>query len=544
MSSQDFAVNKSEKHQPDRIAASMSDPSIEADGLAQKTVTRTDENRLHEMGHEQQLARRFSMPALVALCLSLMATWEALSSYIAPVLVSGGAPCLFYNYILAFVGSICIVCSLAEIASIYPTAGGQYHWVAALCPSGHRRISSWMTGWISVGGQTVLTTSAAFAGGLGCQALITLNHSWYNPKPWHGVMFFWAIVAYSTVVNAWLIKLMPGHNLAAGVIHILGFLAIIITLLVTAEKHTAEYVFTEFTNSSGWNNGVSWLIGLQSAVYPLLGYDAACHLAEELPHASRNVPLAMVGSVVINGLMGLAYTIILLFCSGTLSDLLSTPTGFPFMQIYLDATKSQVGATLMSLPVIFIAIAASVAGTASTSRTLWAFARDRATPFDRHISTVSSRMEVPVLAIFIVSIMQALLGLIYLGNSTALNAVLSMSIIGMYITYGLPIFFMLSARSKIAKGSFGPFRMHPAVGPVINIVSLIFITVVIIFSCFPTSLPVTARNMQYSTVVLAGWIVIGIVYYFWRGKNKFQVPATFSVTSGLAPAPEKGAAAQ
>ena len=97
MSSRDSAVNKSDKHQPDRIAASMSDHSIEADGLAQKTVTRTDENRLHEMGHEQQLARRFSMPALVALCLSLMATWEALSSYIAPVLVSGGAPCLFYN---------------------------------------------------------------------------------------------------------------------------------------------------------------------------------------------------------------------------------------------------------------------------------------------------------------------------------------------------------------------------------------------------------------------------------------------------------------
>lgn len=48
-------------------------------------------------------------------------------------------------------------------------------------------------------------------------------------------------------------------------------MAIIIVLLVTAEKNEPAYVFSDFTNSSGWNDGVSWLIGLQSATYPFLG---------------------------------------------------------------------------------------------------------------------------------------------------------------------------------------------------------------------------------------------------------------------------------
>lgn len=74
-----------------------SDHCSVAENVLSPQATRTDEIRLQEMGHEQQLARRFSLPALLALCLSLMATWEALSSYIAPVLVSGGPPCLFYN---------------------------------------------------------------------------------------------------------------------------------------------------------------------------------------------------------------------------------------------------------------------------------------------------------------------------------------------------------------------------------------------------------------------------------------------------------------
>lgn len=57
----------------------------------------SDEQRLAQLGHEQQLKRSFSLPALGALCLCLMATWEALSTVIATALTSGGPPCLFYN---------------------------------------------------------------------------------------------------------------------------------------------------------------------------------------------------------------------------------------------------------------------------------------------------------------------------------------------------------------------------------------------------------------------------------------------------------------
>jgi choline transport protein len=56
-----------------------------------------DEARLAQLGHVQELERRFSLFSLGAMCLCLMATWEALSTVIAPALIGGGAPCLFYN---------------------------------------------------------------------------------------------------------------------------------------------------------------------------------------------------------------------------------------------------------------------------------------------------------------------------------------------------------------------------------------------------------------------------------------------------------------
>lgn len=46
---------------------------------------------------QQELRKSFSVWSLGGLCLCLMATWEALSSVVAQALISGGAPCLFYN---------------------------------------------------------------------------------------------------------------------------------------------------------------------------------------------------------------------------------------------------------------------------------------------------------------------------------------------------------------------------------------------------------------------------------------------------------------
>lgn len=162
---------------------------------------------------------------------------------------------------------------MAEIASMYPTAGGQYHWVAAFAPLRIRPFASWITGWINIGGQLCLTASAALSAGLLFQALLILNNPSYVPQRWHGVMFYWLVLAYSFVVNVYGSRFLAGTNLAAGVLHVVGFIVVVVIMgVMQKEKHTAHYVFAGFSNTSGWSSdGVSWLVGLLSAVYPFLG---------------------------------------------------------------------------------------------------------------------------------------------------------------------------------------------------------------------------------------------------------------------------------
>ena len=265
--------------------------------------------------------------------------------------------------------------------------------------------------------------------------------------------------------------------------------------------------------------------------HSVISYDAACHLSEELPKPSRNVPLAMIGSVVINGIIGLVYAIILLFSLGSLEELLQSKTGFPFMQLFLNVTGSPAGASIMALIITLVALAANAACTTSASRTAWAFARDNGLPGSEFFSYVNPTLKVPVRMVLIVGFLQMLLGLIYLGSTTAFNAVLSMAILVMYASYFSPILCMfLYGRRKSSAIVPGQgearFSLGPRWGPIINVIAMLWLIIAMVFSCFPTVEPVTPDNMNYCIVVAAGWTVVGAVYYLiLGGKKTFTGPA-------------------
>lgn len=85
-----------------------------------------------------------------------------------------------------------------------------------LAPSKVRATMSWAVGWISLGGQIVLTASAAVAAGLQFQSLIVITHEDYDRPRWQGMLFYWAVVAYAAVINVFGVKTLPNVNLVAG----------------------------------------------------------------------------------------------------------------------------------------------------------------------------------------------------------------------------------------------------------------------------------------------------------------------------------------
>ena len=114
-------------------------------------------------------------------------------------------------------------------------------------------------------------------------------------------------------------------------------------------------------------------------------------MAEEVRNADVVVPWSMVGTTLLNGTLGFAMIIAVLFVTLDIDSALESPTGsmgLPFMDIFLTNT-SRGGATGMIIIIILIVGGGIIAFVATTSRLIWAFARDQAFPGWRHVSKVA-----------------------------------------------------------------------------------------------------------------------------------------------------------
>lgn len=103
-------------------------------------------------------------------------------------------------------------------------------------------------------------------------------------------------------------------------------------------------------------------------------------MAEEVTNAATAIPRAIMVGVFVNGSLGFGMLIAILFCMNNIKQALNTDTGYPFIEIFYQATNSVAGACAMTGVVLGIAICTIAGVLAATSRQFWAFARDKGVP--------------------------------------------------------------------------------------------------------------------------------------------------------------------
>lgn len=112
------------------------------------------------------------------------------------------------------------------------------------------------------------TASGPFLVGTLIQALIYVNDPTYVWENWHGTLLVIGITLVVFVFNVWGARAMPMTQNLMLVVHVFGFLTIIIVFWVLAPRNPAEVVFTRFTNGGGWSSmGLALMVGQISAIY-------------------------------------------------------------------------------------------------------------------------------------------------------------------------------------------------------------------------------------------------------------------------------------
>lgn len=127
-------------------------------------------------------------------------------------------------------------------------------------------------------------------------------------------------------------------------------------------------------------------------------------MSEEIKDAGRVVPRAMIATILINGALGFAMIMALLFCMGDIDAVMEAPAslaGYPFITIYYNAVQSLSGTNAMTSVSLIIVIFANWGLMAGCSRTTWAFARDRGLPASKFVARVSPKYNLPVRSIIL-----------------------------------------------------------------------------------------------------------------------------------------------
>jgi choline transport protein len=267
---------------------------------------------------------------------------------------------------------------------------------------------SYISGWLCVLGWQVNIAGGCYLVTLQIQGIIALNDSSYSPKPWHGTLMIIAIATVAIMFNTFLAKKLPLIEGLMLAIHVFGFFAVLIPLWILSPIQPAKEVFTEFTDVYGWpSQGLACLVGIVGPMYSLLGPDSAVHMgestfnrfppqdsdrnpAEEIRDASRVLPLGMILTLIVNGTTGFIMVITFAFC---LPDRLVTATPlyfFTYIDVFYNSTNNKAAASILTALITTLVLCSTISAVATSSRQMFAFARDRGLPFSSFLCKVRS----------------------------------------------------------------------------------------------------------------------------------------------------------
>ncbi|KAJ5198844.1 Amino acid/polyamine transporter I [Penicillium cf. griseofulvum] len=354
-------LNPEKKTTDDPVAGTMDDLDLQL-----------HRHHLLEMGYVPQMKREFSLIQLIGSAYTLTNSWLGVAGAFTTGITAAGSAGVIYGLILMFILNIFVGISLSELISAMPNSGGQYYWTMRLAPRKYARPFAYITGVCNLFAAFCITASSSIAVSIFIFGSVKFAVPTFVLSPWRVYLGAVALNLAIGLVNIWE-KAVTKSVVVGLYVSLLSCVLITIVLPATAVGHTdAKFIFGTLNRSNGWSSdGMAFIVGLINANFSFGVIDSAAHLAEETPNPARNVPKAIMMTVIIRFLTAFPFACVLMYCLTDFESVVSTPTGVPILQLFNVAYGFRQSATLATMAFVTI----------SYARMCWAFSRDNGMPF-------------------------------------------------------------------------------------------------------------------------------------------------------------------
>ncbi|OJI96736.1 hypothetical protein ASPVEDRAFT_122672 [Aspergillus versicolor CBS 583.65] len=467
--------------------------------------------------------QHFSLISVLSIGYSVTNSAMAILASLSIAIGNGGPVLWTWAHIAIAIISLCIAVTLGEFASAMPNAAGQMYWVSVLAPRRVRRGCAYLTGVLAWASSLCIVASGTLITPQMVIGMYSLHRPDFVYKPWMGFVGFQVtnlFVFFFNIIERFLPRLGQG-SLALSVVSIA---IIFVTMLsMSQDKQPASFVFTQFVNTSGWDGTIAALTGVLGISWGYSRLDVCTHLEEEVPQPERNIPKALLATVLVGFATAFPMVLALLFSITDITPVISTPTLVPSLEVFRQACNSSTAAALGLQTLVVAVFLGSIFGAHTwQARLCWSLARQKGLPGSKCLSQIAPRpFSVPLWAHFTSCVIVSLLGIIYLGSSVAFNAFVSCGIYFQYTTYSICVICLfLRGRSRFAHG---PFWL-PRAGPVCHVVTVAWTVFSLVMYSFPPTAAITPTTVTYSPVIYVGVLVLTAVLWVSYGRRHFVCP--------------------
>src|SRR6478735_3782970 len=484
-----------------------------------------DEGMLASLGYKQELHRGMSGFSNFAVSFSIISILAGCITTYYLAMDAGGPLAINAGWLICGAFVLCVALAMAEICSVYPTAGGLYWWAGRLARS-RKREWAWFVGWFNFLGEVAVTASIDYGAALTWSAVYTMVTGNALGLPQVFVIFAVLLLLHA-LLNTFGVDLVKILSSVSAWWHVVGVAIIVVALWVAPVPHQSlSWTFTHYVNNTGFEGtgGVfglpiyAFLVGLLMAQYTLTGYDASAHVAEETRNASVEAPKGIVRSVWVSIVAG---SILLVSVTAAIQNYdtarkAADANGLPPAQIFLDALGERLGVTM----VVICGVAQFFCGMASVtanSRMSYAFSRDNALPGSRLWSQVNPRTGTPTNSIWLCVVCSVVLTTPALVSTTAYLAVTSIAVIGLYIAYVVPVY-LRRRNPDFRPGRWNLGRWSAPIGWI----SVAWVVFIVVLFMLPPASPITVDTFNYAPIAVLAVLVFSTVTWFVGGRVHFM----------------------
>jgi amino acid transporter len=485
--------------------------------------TGADARELRTLGYAQELFRTMGGFSNFAISFSIISILTGAVTLYEHGLVMGGPAEMAFGWPLVSLFTLAVALSLAELASSLPTSGTMYHWASRLGGKGW----GWFTAWFNIAGQL----SALAAIDYGCALFVTPLLGLPTTTGWL-LLIYAAILLSHAVINHFGIRLVAWLNDFSVTVHIVGVIVIVGALLLFAPKQPAGFFFARITfNDAGWPYWWAFVVGLLQAQWTFTGYDASASVSEETVDPRRRVPWGIVMAVVVSGIVGYVLLIGLTLAIKDIPAVLNARDAngndIPaVIAILVSALGERVGGVFTALAAMAMWFCGLSAVTWS-SRTIYAFARDNGIPGSVLWKRVSAKHLTPAPAVWL----SVVIAVVATLSSGAYAVVTSISVIGLYFSYIIPVYLAWRARGTATETPRGPWHLG-RYGWTINLVAILWVLFITVILSIPDNMR-AGKAIAGLTLLLSAWYVI-------HERTRFPGPAlASSQLDAVAPTPAR-----